>query len=101
MAASLKLEHLLRVPTLPTHDVLFILGKLVRIMTEAIECDDHEKAEYISSIVKNVFSHHYSNSELTNELPGLPNPQTPTFSTDFIKYSESKEWLDYSNGVVS
>ncbi len=70
-------------------------------MTEAIEYHDQEKSEYISSIVKNVFSQHYSTPELTNELPGLPSPQTPSFSTAFIEYSESKEWLDYSNGVVS
>ena len=91
----------MRVPTLPTHDALFILSNLVRIMTEAIESGDDERSEYISSVVKNVFSQHYSRSGLTNELPGIPSPQTPSFSTEFIKYSETKEWLEYSNGVVS
>ncbi len=100
VAASLKLEHLMRVPT-PTHDALFILSNLVRIMTEAIESGDDERSEYISSVVKNVFSQHYSRSGLTNELPGMPSPHTPSFSTEFIKYSETKEWLEYSNGVVS
>ncbi len=70
-------------------------------MTEAVESGDDERSEYISSVVKNVFSQHYSRSGLTNELPGLPSPQAPSFSTAFIKYSETKEWLEYSNGVVS
>ena len=101
VASCLKLEHLLRVPTLPKPDVYFVLSNLVRMMAEAINSGDNERSEYISAVTKNVFGHHFSRSELTDQIPGLPSPQSPNFSTEFIKFSETKEWLEYSTGVVS
>ena len=101
VASCLKLEHLLRVSTLPKQDIYFVLSNLVRMMAEAIDSGDNERSEYISAVTKNVFSQHFSRSELTNQLPGLPSPQSPSFSTEFVKYSETKEWMEYRSGVVS
>ena len=69
-------------------------------MSESLDAGDSERPEYISAIVRKVFTHHMAKLDLTNQVANLPSPGAPTFSREFLKYSETKEWLEYRSGVV-
>jgi hypothetical protein len=96
VTAAVKLSQLVTQCQLPEADSIFLLHHLSLALHSA-SSDHPEQVNYMITIIGCIITQHGHALSLSDRLPGLPEPSSPTFLTSFLSFSSTQQWLSFVN----
>ncbi|XP_077975013.1 neurobeachin-like protein 1 isoform X3 [Styela clava] len=99
--AAAKLHHLIhsRSPR-STEEICYLLNNLHKIQCKSIKDDTHV-VKFVVPLIRDLLDKNYevlALGQFLNDLP--PTSGSATFFDDFVKYCQSKEWIQFINKHV-